>query len=382
MENTHSTKQRTLFYLSLQATNEGQAGYTHVHEIIKGLRKRNWKVTLHSPHYSSHTHPYKKLLICLAIQARMLLNLRKADAVYLRAGFLNVPTVAICAILGKPCLSEINGPIDDAIIAYPSLAKFRKILTFMHNFSLTRSSSLIVVTKELGLSARNLGYKKNIYFIPNGANTDLFKPESGSSPSDKPYVMFFGALAEWQGIQTVLDAKGSADWPSGLELYIAGDGELRQAVVDAANNDSEIKYLGKVEYRELPRYVSHSVLTLSVQTNFSNRASTGLMPLKVFESLACGVPVIVSNFPGMSDVITDSNSGLVVEPDNPNSLVKAISKIFSSQERRAEMSENARNVALKEHSWDKRSADTNQAILNCFSNTQPNSATTINQIPL
>lgn len=67
---------------------------------------------------------------------------------------------------------------------------------------------------------------------------------------------------------------------------------------------------------------------LSSQNNLGDRFSTGLSPLKMYETLACGVPIIVSDFPGQADLIRNGNCGLVIPPENEVSLAKAVSYLF------------------------------------------------------
>src|SRR5690606_3793062 len=105
---------------------------------------------------------------------------------------------------------------------------------------------------------------------------------------------------------------GLPTWPADLTLVIVGDGAKRQAVVDACAANNRIRYMGQIPYRDVPGVMAQARLGLSPQTNVDGRADTGLYPLKVFETLACAVPVIVTDFPGQADLVRKYRCGLVI----------------------------------------------------------------------
>lgn len=85
--------------------------------------------------------------------------------------------------------------------------------------------------------------------------------------------------------------------------------------------------------------------------------SPHMMPLKLFESLACGVPVVVSDYPGIADTVRAVGCGLVVAPGNPRELAQAVSRIWSSPDASGER---GRAWVEVEHSWKARAKETRQ----------------------
>ena len=97
------------------------------------------------------------------------------------------------------------------------------------------------------------GRRQAYHVIGNGADVDLFKPTSTARiPGSRDYVVFVGALASWQGIETVLDAVKAPEWPSNVDVVIAGDGKERGGVEAAARNNARIRWLGTIPYAEFP----------------------------------------------------------------------------------------------------------------------------------
>ena len=83
------------------------------------------------------------------------------------------------------------------------------------------------------------------------------------------------------------------------------------------------------------------------------------MALKLFESMAAGVPVVVTDYPGMRDVIRQVRAVLVIPPQDPPALAAAVAKIVRW--------DNApgirgRQWVLSGHSWDARAPETDREL--------------------
>lgn len=358
-----------LKYLCLQATQEGQASYAHVHEIINGLRKRGWDVELFEPSYSKKDFAptiLQRLFEFIFVQLKLLVKLKKDDLIYIRSHFAAFPTSVIAKLKKIPVVQEVNGPYEDLFIAWPWTRYFKGFFKWLIKVQYKISDAIIVVTPQLKeWVISEIGGLKvlNVYVISNGANTDLFTPDAESKYKlEKPYVVFFGALAPWQGIDTILEAIKNPEWPENVKLVIMGDGVERTKVEKAVRENNKILYLGKIHYKEVPGVVSNSIAGLSPKNNLGGRSNTGLSPLKVYEILACGVPAIVTDFPGQADIIREHQCGIVVSPDNPEEIAKAVKYLYDNENKRKEMGQRGRKVVLKEHSWDKRAEETEKVL--------------------
>lgn len=358
---------RRLAYLCLQATQEGQASHAHVHEIIHGLQKRGWSVQLFEPAYAASGEvppPHKRLGEFLRTQARLQREARHADAVYIRAHPFAYLTARWSAKRKIPTVQEINGPYQDILIAFPQLRRVFPLFRWSMRRSYQMADALIAVTQELKQWVIGEGVSKPVYVVPNGANTELFHPNATLSRTlPEPYVLFFGALAPWQGIDTILEAVRLPEWEPSLSLVVAGDGVKRHEVETLAASDPRIVYLGRVPYQEMPGLIARSLAGLSPQNNEANRSHTGLFPLKVFETLACGAPVIVTDFPGMADLVRSEQCGIIIPPGDARALAQAAAHLVRNPQEREAMGQRGRDAIVQSHSWDKRAADTHEVLM-------------------
>lgn len=355
-------------YLTLQATTEGQAAHAHVHEIVRGLASGGWSVRVLKPIYRQQTPSVVVRLTQFAqVQRRALAGLRHSDAFYVRSHFAALPAALGAKLLRVPIVQEVNGPHDDALVAWPALQRIRSWVVKADRLQVRMADAVITVTPQLVQWLKLDAGVDRGHLVSNGADVDLFTPNA-SRPYGLPerYVVFFGALAAWQGIEIALDAAFSASWPPDVALVVAGDGQMRESV-ERRSDGQRVIYLGRRPYAEIPGIAAGSLaslLPMASSAQDSGRKSTrdhaviGLAPLKLFESMACGVPVIASDLPGMAETIRHADCGLLVEPGSVTGLVEAVRTIARDPARAAKMGEHGRDSAITEHSWRSRADDT------------------------
>jgi glycosyltransferase involved in cell wall biosynthesis len=381
---------RKLDYLCLQPTRQGQASYAHVNEIVAGLRARGWEVRLVEP---PHPRPgrgdgLRRLLAAVTVQLGYWFRcrFRPAEFVYIRSHFLTLPTAMFARLAGSTVVQELNGPYDDVFDAWPQMRPFKKLIGFTARAQLRLSEAVVVVTPGLAdYVRRTTGRRTGLFVIGNGANVDIFRPvaparasgrkatetaEGGPAGSrkgagrtaERPYVVFVGALASWQGIDTVLAATRQPAWPDGIDLVVAGDGRERDRVEAAAAADGRIRWLGTIPYADSPALVAASLASL-VPMSDAPRCRFGLSPLKLFEAMACGVPVVASDLPGLGDTVREHDCGITFAPDDPVGLAGAVARLVVDPTLARAMGERGRQAAVARYSWDVRAGETEQLLL-------------------
>lgn len=348
-------------YLCLQATREGQASHAHVHGIVDGLREEGWEVDLYQPGYAeSADEPgmWTRLREFVKAQARLIRSAGGYDTLYVRSHFAAFPTVLYAKLHGIPVVREVNGTYVDLFIAWPVTRVLAPLFRWIMRAQLRWSDAIIAVADGLAEWVRDEGAEGRVHVVPNAADVEVFRPDV-TTDLELPdrFVIFFGALAPWQGIDTMLEAVRSPSWPEDVRLVVAGDGALREPVEDAAT-EGNVVYLGTVPYRDLPGVVTASLAGLSPQGNLGGRGETGLYPLKVFETMACGVPVIVTDHPGQADLVRSLGCGIVVPADDPAELARSVDRLAGDPERSRRMGTRGHEAAVERHSWKHRAAET------------------------
>jgi glycosyltransferase involved in cell wall biosynthesis len=364
---------QNMVYLALEPLREGHAAHTHVSEIIKGLEKRGWSITLYNPSYANKKtspHLLVRFLHCMSLQIKMWAGWKKGSILYCRAHYLAFPSALIAKSFNIPIVHEVNGPYDDVFIAYPSLLKFKNILIWMQKKQYVWADRVIAVTQQLCKIILADVEHQNVYFIRNGANVDMFRPGL-LKPENAPhkYAIFFGSMSKWHRLDNILDALKQPEWPSDTDIIFIGDGADKTLVDAAAAQNPRIHLLGRMKPNQMAPYISNAICGLvttanveqaddSTQRNTGNRSETGLFPLKLFETLASGIPAVVTDYPGQADLIRDHKCGIVVAPNSPKEIAAAVNEISSNSEQQKEHGERASIIVREKFSWDNSAHET------------------------
>jgi Glycosyltransferase len=353
-----STRPLRIAYLSLQAVANGQDTWAAVTEVIKGWEADGWIVDRYFPEYPESGAPGRlgRLAEMWRVQRRLAAQVREYDAIYVRAHQMALPTARRAAALAVPVVQECNGPYEDLFIAYPRLRLGRPILDAMQRWQYRHASAIVAVAEGLtGWLKREAGHQR-VYTIGNGANTGVFTPEAPRRPgAPERFAVFFGQFPAWQGISTLLEAAKLPAWPSGLPLVFVGDGAMRPDVEAAVvEMPGRVLYLGKLPYDEVAQVVAHAVV--SFVPMMAPKRETLFSPLKLYESMACGVPVVASNVVGISEVVSEWQCGILFPAGDACAIAEATDRIVGDPVEAREMGHRGREAAVARFSWRARAA--------------------------
>lgn len=362
------TPTRRIAYLCLETPREGQAAHTHVCEIIAGFRARGWYVDLFatgSGGASSGASYAARLIGYNRIQLALSRRLTTFDAVYVRSHFAAWPTARLAALRHMPIFQEVNGRPDDLAVTYPWTRAFQAPIAASYRQQLTLADHVFAVTGGLAEWAKASAAHTRVSVIPNAANTDIFRPDGPHAQVVKPYVAFVGGLVAWHGIDTMLAAAKHPAWPPDVRLVVVGDGIEREKLLTASER-GEVTWLGKQPYEDIPKYLRGADAALCVIEDPDGRSSTGVAPLKLFEAMACGTPVIVSDLPFQADVVRDEQAGVVVPPGDPEAIAVAVRRLVDNRDEARAMGRRGAAYVSAHASWRARAnatADIMEAVI-------------------
>lgn len=357
-----SPRRGRIAYLLLETPIPGQATATHANEIMSGLRRLDWHVEAFVSRgggASSGSSVLRRLFGYVTTQAALIVALHRFDALYVRAHFMAQPTAFMARLLGKPIIHEVNGMPVDLEVTYPWLRPFRRVLNWLYRYQFRHATRLLPVTDGLGGWLRSFAGHERITVVPNGANLDMFNPDGGTleMPGRQgPYVVFVGGLVRWHGIETMVAAAGDPSWPQDVRLVFVGDGAERDTVLRAASasRDGRVFWFGRADYQIVPSILRGALAALCPIEDPLGRSSHGVAPLKLFEAMACGKPVIVSDLPYQGDLVRSIGAGLVVAPQNAAELAAAVRKLANDEALRISCGKAAYAYMRDHGSWQKR----------------------------
>lgn len=340
-------------YLSLQAVAQGQDSWAAVNEIITCWEQAGWTVDRWFPEYPGGVAPgmIGRLREMVRLQRALGRELHGYDALYVRGHPMAYPVARRAAKAGVPVFQECNGTYEDLFIAWPAARLGRPVFENMQRAQYRDARYVFCGTEQQRRWLNAETGHDRVIVSPNGANIEVFTPAAPKREGlPERYALFFGQFAPWQGIEVLVAAKCSAQWPAGVDLVFVGAGEREPVVRGAANHDPGIRFLGRLPYEELAGVIAHAVVSLSPQFTLE-RGSQGFSALKLYESMACGVPVIGSDYPGVADVIERYDAGIVVPPGDAQELARAVATLAADEGEARRMGANGRAAVEREATW-------------------------------
>ncbi|MBX4189637.1 glycosyltransferase family 4 protein [Candidatus Parcubacteria bacterium] len=182
---------------------------------------------------------------------------------------------------------------------------------------------------------------KKLFLIRNGLEsfTLLQREEARQKlvPGIKPSTLLVGTLAELhkvKGLDVLLTAFASAFKDSDTKCVIVGEGEERESLTNlskALGIDSQVHFAG---------FVENAKALLSGLDIFVLSSRSEGMPYALLEAGLAGMPVVATHVGGIPEIVTDSETGLLVPTENPYFLSKALTELSKDQGKRERFGKN------------------------------------------
>ena len=223
-------------------------------------------------------------------------------------------------------------------------------------FVISRSDQVICVSSAAESIARSLSAKRTAV-IRNAVDVEEFSP----IPAKEKTLLYIGRLVRNNGIQDLLSAlPGVLEAHPDAEVHIVGNGPLEAEVYES------IRVTG----------LSHSVTVYDYVPDISdmyNRASVFCrpsysegLPLTMLEAMASGVPPVVTAIAGVPEVVTNRETGVLLEPGRSDKIKAAIVELFDDETLRAELARNAREYVVNNLTWEQRTREVSDVYQSVF----------------
>jgi glycosyltransferase involved in cell wall biosynthesis len=313
-----------------------------------------------------------------AFLPQLLGKLREFDYIYLHYPFFGTAEVVwfFKLFCRRPKLiihyhmDVKNATTGKKILSVPS----RLIRNSLFNQAETIVSSSLDYIKNSQIKKYYAAHPEKFREIPFGIDLQKFQPKNLNQPTDNKAVararkivhyindkfikkdrldiLFVGGLDEahyFKGVDVLIKAFAALSKTPGLRpwhLIISGDGDLRPAYEKLSREyglEKQIEFTGRLGDKLTRAYQNADLLVLP---SINSNEAFGLV---LIEAMACGAPVIASDLPGVRNVFTNHQEGLLVEPGKVEDLKKKLEFIFNNEELRRVMSLAARRLAAEKY---------------------------------
>ena len=263
------------------------------------------------------------------------------DLVYERYSLFST-VIAEC---GVPGILEVNAPLIDEQRTHRVLVDEQAADAALQE-QVQAALATICVSDPVRdwVIARTEGTR--VFTVPNGVNVHRITPQPESPGA--PVVTFVGTLKPWHGVDVLLRARAQAhkDW----QLRIIGDGPMRAELDDLARSlGIDVDFRGAVAPDAIPQHMAGTAIGVAPYPAMDTDSDQYFSPLKVYEYMAAGLPVVASRVGQLPEIMGESE--YLVPPSDPEALAEALDALVANPVERARVGSDNRRQAEREHSW-------------------------------
>lgn len=264
-----------------------------------------------------------------------------------------IPVALKLKKLGKIVIFDSHEDVPKQILSKYYLHRYvRRVLSYLFSkyesrFS-TRLDLIVAATPSIGDKFQNLG--ANSIVINNFPIIDeFFGNDSTCLDKIENQIVYIGGLEKVRGIQEMILALSFISSP--IRLKLAGrfsDPEFEK-FVKTIDSWSSVDFVGWLDRKGIESILRQSVVGLVTLHPRANYVES--LPVKMFEYMAAGIPVVASNFPYWAQIINDEKCGICVDPLDPVQIANAIDSLIESPGTSRMMGENGKQAIKEKYNW-------------------------------
>ncbi|MDL0088300.1 glycosyltransferase family 4 protein [Campylobacter gastrosuis] len=226
-----------------------------------------------------------------------------------------------------------------------------KIYSLYESYVCKKIDAIVTATPHINdkfLKINKNSVNINNYPILGELSNDILWSEK------KDEICYVGGITKIRGIIQILEAMKYVDYK--LNLVGSFDSDDLKNIVEKTISElngggyDKVKYFGFLNRKEVSDVLSVSKIGLVTLTPIINYINS--LPIKLFEYMSAGLPVIASNFPLWIDIVEKNKCGICVDPLNSKEIANAINFIIQNPEEAEKMAQNGKMAVLEKYNWD------------------------------
>lgn len=268
----------------------------------------------------------------------------------------------VCVFFSKNVFYESHG-IGDSFVKNAIEQIFLRLKRVQKVFVISEQLKLMYLNKYGFLN------KLKLMVVHDAAkplpNNTIKQKDTVGKNKHLAIVGYVGQLYKGRGIDQIL--RIANNMPNVLFHIVGGDDKTIKHYKDRVLSDN-IVFKGWIKHSSLHLiYDDIDILIAPYQKNVyvaGNKRDTSnyMSPLKIFEYMSTGKPIICSNHIVLKEVLTNNENAIMLEPEDVDSWVSAINELINNPARGKELGQNAKNTFYQYFTWDARAKTILQTI--------------------
>ena len=255
--------------------------------------------------------------------------------------------------IGKKVVYDVHEDVPRVLISRSWLNKILRyliayIFELFENYFSRRYSAIVVVTPHISKRFSELSSK-----VVQVSNFPLLEevPLNIQNMLNLSYkkLCYIGAIDRVRGIHELLDA---LILMPDFTLLLAGNYESEEfrKEIEAHNAYKQVEYLGYLNRPEIMEVLANSSFGMLTLCDTPNHRYS--YPIKMFEYMMVGLPIIASNFETWKEIIEKHQVGICVNPESPIAIAEAVKKIFENEDLTTQFSKNGKKAINESFNWE------------------------------
>lgn len=378
-----------VLYVSFDVVPAPKGASTHILAFVRALSQRHevTLLTLPSAELGPVTLPgvrhlsvdvaepnFLRRAVAFSDAVEAHLEENRYDVVHFRSVWEGVPAATGRRYGGHAVCYELNGlPSIELKYHYPGLARRQPLIrTLQQDEKLCMDLADAIVTPS-PVTAQYIAEQDvdpaKVHVIPNGVDTELFRPGGDGGPRDLLYV---GTLAPWQGLELLFKAlrkllgrTGGAEdadeeheiAPTDVKLTVCGGGRKawRREIERLARKmriDDRVAFTGSIPQAEVAELIRRAGICVAPLAPDDRNLRQGCCPIKLLEYAACRKPIVCADLQVATDLLTPEGEMAAYRSRSAHNLAERIAELIARPALAAELAERAWEKVTGQFTWE------------------------------
>lgn len=317
---------------------------------------------------SAQREPVDEYLHRWAQQLSLLVAEKQPELIHVHSGHRGFETavvaLSVAAAAGVPVIYEVRGFFEAMWTKEVELAEQgqwyrRRWETELRCMSAAAAVVTLSESMKEDIVARGVPASK-VFVVPNGVDTSLFRPRPRRPELVRRWgldgAFVFGYISnldhEREGHELLIRAAAQLrEAGIACKALIIGEGKRRaelESLTARENAEDLVVFTGKVPHSEIADH--YALYDAFVVPRVQERAARLVTPLKPYEAMASGIPLVVSDLPALVEIV-GQDRGAVFRAGEATDLTRVLRELAADPEGRERRAERAREWVIRERRW-------------------------------